>query len=324
MGIGSLPHHNARQAAEFSLAAYDVATIPSLPRRSPAESPIAQALVGVTGVMLGQYGTVAIDAARLDPHVEVSTDIRRDQFVGFRTFLDVAREQHHTGPVSWHFTGPISVGVALMRAGATPAVAFDVGRAAIRSHLRALTGIVAAALPDSPQLVILDEPFAEELMARDFPITLDQGVDVLSSAMAAIEPVATVGVHCCGDVDLSLMIDSGPHVLSLPVSNSVAALAGYVDRFLAGGGWIAWGAVATGGPIGVTANRSWHQLSSLWSALVQRGCSPRQLRDQSLLTPECGLGAHGVPVAERICHSLRDIGRAARSDATTAKFVLGG
>jgi hypothetical protein len=31
-----------------------------------------------------------------------------------------------------------------------------------------------------------------------------------------------------------------------------------------------------------------------------------------------------VPVAERISHSLRDIGRAVRSDATAAKLALGG
>ena len=105
---------------------------------------------------------------------------------------------------------------------------------------------------------------------------------------------------------------------------SAGSTAGHVDDFLAGGGSIAWGAVATGGPIGVTANRSWHRLASLWQELVQRGCAPKRLRDQSLLTPECGLGSHGVPVAERISHSLRDIGRAVRSEATAAKLVLGG
>jgi hypothetical protein len=49
-----------------------------------------------------------------------------------------------------------------------------------------------------------------------------------------------------------------------------------------------------------------------------------QLRDQSLLTSECGLGAYGVPVAERISHALRDIGRAVRSEATATKLLLGG
>ena len=324
VGVGSLPHRNARQAAEFVLASYDVPTMPSLPRRSPAESPVAQALVGVVGVTLGQYGTVAIDVARLDPDASVCTDLERDHFMGFRTFLSVAEERCYTGPVAWHFAGPISVGVALLRAGAAPDLAFDVSRAAIRSHTRAVAAAVRDVLPDSPQLAIIDEPFADEVFGRASPITPDESVDLLSSAMAAVEPIATVGVHCCCDVDVSLLLAAGPNVVSLPVSMAIAPLAGYIDRFLAGGGWILWGAVATGGPIGVTANRSWHRLASLWHDLVQRGCSPTRLRDQSLLTADCGLGSHGVAVVDRVSQSLRDIGRAVRSEATAAKLLLGG
>jgi hypothetical protein len=324
VGVGSLPHRNARQAAEFVLAAYDVPTMPSLPRRSPAESPIAQALVGVCGVTLGQYGTVAIDVGRLDASAPVCTDLERDHFTGFRTFLAVARELGHSGPVAWHLAGPISVGVALLRAGAAPDLAFEVSRAAVRARARAVAAAVGEALPHAPQLAVIDEPFADEVFGRASPITPDEGVDLVSSAMAAVEPVATVGVHCCCDVDVSLLLAAGPNVVSLPVTASIAPLAGYIDRFLAGGGWIAWGAVATGGPIGVTANRAWHRLASLWHDLVQRGCSPTRLREQSLLTADCGLGSHGVPVAERVSQSLRDIGRAVRSDATVAKLVLGG
>ena len=100
VGVASLPHRNARQAAEFVLASYDVPTMPSLPRRSPAESPIAQALIGVCGVTLGQYGTVAIDVGRLDPTAPVCTDLQRDHFTGFRTFLAVAAERGHAEPVA--------------------------------------------------------------------------------------------------------------------------------------------------------------------------------------------------------------------------------
>ncbi len=322
-GIGSLPHRNARQAAEFSLSAYDLPAIPSLPRRSPAESSIAQAMVGVSGVTLGPYGTVAVDVDRLDPTAAVDTDLRRDQFVGFRTFLEIAADRHATGPVKWQFVGPISVGMALLRAGADPAVAFPVALGAVSGHLRSLAAAVSAALPESAQIVVLDEPLAGHMMTRDFPIAPDEAIDLLSGAMAEVEPLATVGVHSCGDADIATMLESGPEVLSLPASSALVPLAGYLDRFLRNGGWIAWGAIATGGPIGVTSNRAWHQLSALWCELVQRGCDPTMLRDQCLLTPECGLGMHTADVAERVCHSLRDVARSVRSEAAAAKFVLG-
>jgi hypothetical protein len=322
-GIGSLPHRNARQAVEFAFDGYDVPAIPSLPRRSPAESSIAQALVGTPGVTLGQYGTVAIDLARLDPDAPVDTEIRRDNFVGFRTFLDVAAERSYDGPVKWQFVGPISVGVALRRAGASADVAFAVSLKIVSSHLRALSSAVSSAMPGSPQLVTLDEPFADGLMSRDFPIAPSEAIDLLSEAMAVLEPEVTVGVHSCGEADVATLLESGPRVLSLPASLRLAPLAGYLDRFLRNGGWIAWGAVATEGPIGVTSTRSWHQLSKVWCELVQRGCDAELLRQQCLLTPECGLGTHSVAVAERLCHSLRDVSRSVRSESAAAKFVLG-
>ena len=322
-GIGSLPHRNASQAAEFVFEAFDVPAIPSLPRRSPAESSIAQALVGVAGVTLGQYGMVSVDVDRLDPTTSVDTDLRSDNFVGFRTFLELAAGRRYEGPIKWQFVGPISVGVTLRRAGASPEIAFAVAVQVVSDHLRALSSAVSAALPSSPQLVVLDEPLVEGLMARDFPIAPDQAIDLLSEAMAVLEPGATIGVHCCGDADVATLLESGPSLLSLPASMSLVPLAGYLDRFLRNGGWIAWGAVATEGPIGVTSTRSWHQLAKVWCELVQRGCDPELLRIQSLLTPECGLGTHSVDVAERLCHSLRDVSRSVRSEAAAAKFVLG-
>jgi methionine synthase II (cobalamin-independent) len=297
--------------------------VPSLPRRSPAESAVATALAGAPGVTHGQYGALAIDVSRLDPAAEVVTDLRRDNYVGLRTFLDMAVERGYDGPVKWQFVGPISVGATLRRAGATPDVAFAVAVRAVRSHLRAIAAAIADALPASPQLVVLDEPLAADLMSRDFPIAPDEGVDLLSTAMAAIETQATVGVHCCGDVDVAALIEAGPRILSLPVSSSLLPLAGYVDRFLQSGGWIAWGAIATEGPIGVTSDRAWHHLSTLWCELVQRGCDPVMLREQCLLTPECGLGTHSAPVAERVCHSLREVSRRLRARSAAAMFVLG-
>lgn len=323
-GIGALPHRNAAQAAAFSFEAYDVPAIPSLPRRSPAEAPIAQALAGVPGVSPGQYGAIGVDVDRLDPEAEVRTDLRADHFGGFRSFLDHAVARGHRGPVKWQFVGPISVGVALRRAGADPEVAFDVAVRSVSSHLQALSDAVTAALPHSPQLVLLDEPLLDGLMSREFPIAPDRAIDVLSTAMAAIEPSAAVGVHSCAEVDIATLLESGPQVLSLPVSSSIVPLVGYVERFLQHGGWIAWGAVATEGPIGVTSTRSWHQLSTVWCELVQHGCDADRLRSQAILTPQCGLASHSAGVAERVCHSLRDVSRSVRSTTAAARLMLGG
>ena len=59
MAVGSLPHRDANRAAEFAWTSTAIPTLPTLPRRSPAEGMIAQALVGIDGVTVGQYGGIS-------------------------------------------------------------------------------------------------------------------------------------------------------------------------------------------------------------------------------------------------------------------------
>jgi hypothetical protein len=124
-GIGGLPHRDAVEAATFVLRHMELPAIPALPRRSPAEGSIAQAMVGMQGITVGQYGSIAVDANLVDPLAPIVTDLEHDAFVGFRTFLELAHAQEYTGPVKWQFVGPVSFGMALMRAGVPMSEAFE-------------------------------------------------------------------------------------------------------------------------------------------------------------------------------------------------------
>jgi hypothetical protein len=322
-GVGSLPHRSAQEAARFALRHYDLAAVPSLPRRSPAEGMIAQAVVGMPGVTLGQYGSVAVDSRALDPEAPVATDLTNDAFTGFRTFLARAAGRGLTEPVKWQFVGPITLGSALNRAGVDAELAFRVATSAVRAHLVALAEAVASALPSSPQVAVLDEPWLGELMQPAFPLSPDEAVDLLSTAMAAIEPYATVGVHCCGSADLASLLAAGPRLLSIPVTAQLSNVAGYLSRYVAEGGLVAWGVIRTDGPAPESPERAWRDLSDLWCELVRRGCDPIELRRLSLVTPRCGLGLHDPATAERVCSLTREIGRRIHDQAVATRFALG-
>jgi hypothetical protein len=322
-GVGSLPHRSVHDAAAFALREYDVPAIPTLPRRSPAEGMIAQAVVGIGGVTLGQYGSIAVDVDAFDREAPVVTDLAHDAFAGLRTFLAEAAGRGLSGPVKWQFVGPVTLGAALTRVGVPVETAFPVALRAVRAHLLALGDAVAAALPTSPQIVWLDEPWLGELMHPGFPLAPDPAIDLVSSAMAAAQPFATVGVHSCADVDIASLLAAGPDMLSVPARETIANVAGYLVRFLEGGGRIAWGVVPTDGPILTTSERSWRQLSDLWCELVRRGCDPVLLRERSLVTPHCGLGLHTPSVAERVAHLTREIGRRINEQAVASRFALG-
>lgn len=323
IGHGSLPFRQVGQAVDFAFEAYDVPTAPTLPRRSPAETGIAQALTGMPGVMLGQYGSLAIDLASLDPDAPVATDLTGDCFAGMRGFLKRLRVRGHSGPVKWQFVGPLSVGIALRRAGADPALAFRAAQHTVRAHLATIAAEVAAAAPGAHQIVVLDEPFAGVLTRPDSPLAPGEASDVLSAAMAVVEPVATVGVRARADADIAQLLDAGPQVLAIPVTTDLSACSGYVERFLNRGGWVVWGVVATGGPIADAPTRAWSRLSARWCELVQRGCDPDVLRAQALFAPDGGLGMHTPAIAGQITKTVTDTARLARSDGSTTRFVFG-
>lgn len=320
-GIGGLPHRDAREAAEFALHSMEMPAIPSLPRRSPAEGWLVQAMVGMQGITVGQYGSISVHPDEVDPLAPVVTDLQHDAFVGFRTFLEVA--EGYTGWVKWQFVGPVTFGHALVRAGVPMSEAFEAAVRCVRQRIEYMIAEVDRALPGCRQLVFVEESDFAELMNPGFPLAPDTAIDLVSGALAAIETDAVSGLHVCGLADIPSQLATGPAVLSLPVRSEVLESAGYLSRFMERGGYIAWGVVPTSGPITTTAERPWRQLSTLWCGLVERGIDPALLRRQALVTPECGLSSHTPAVAERVHRIAAEVARRVRDQATASRFSLG-
>ncbi|HRE01687.1 MAG TPA: hypothetical protein PLV68_10330, partial [Ilumatobacteraceae bacterium] len=147
MAIGSLPYLDVGDAVAAALAATDIVTIPTTPRRSPAEGMLAQALIGIQGVSISALGTILVDPLKVTAGAAVTTDLGHDAFATMRAFLDAGPQ--FSGPVKWQFVGPVTLGLALQRAGVRASVAFEVAAHAVRSHVEHLLTAVAAALPGS-------------------------------------------------------------------------------------------------------------------------------------------------------------------------------
>ena len=56
VGVGSLPHRDASAAAAFAISEFDIATIPTLPNLSPAETMLGQTIAGRAGLGLADDG----------------------------------------------------------------------------------------------------------------------------------------------------------------------------------------------------------------------------------------------------------------------------
>jgi hypothetical protein len=316
-GIGGLPHRDASTPPRSCCAAWAPA-IPTLPRRSPAEGSMAQAMVGMQGITVGQYGSIAVDATLVDPLAPIVTDLDHDAFVGFRTFLDMAREQQFVGPVKWQFVGPVSLGLALMRAGvpmSRPSVGGAVRTCTLaacstqsRWHCRRASGWCSSrASAGRPDLARVS-------------IAPDTAIDLVSGALPVVRAPPS-GLHVCGLTGIPSQL-AGPRILSLPVRPEIAESAGYLMRFMEQGGYIAWGVVPTTGPILTSAERPWRQLCALWCELVQRGADPTLLRSRPS-SPECGLASHAQAVAEQSASPRGRCRSPVRDQATASRWVLG-
>lgn len=319
--IGSLPHADPLEAAAFSLRHCPaLPAAPQLSARSPAETMVAQAAAGIRGVTVLADGSLAVDAARLDPDAPVDTSFSGDGWTGLLAFLDQVAQRIR--PIKLQLTGPVTLGLALVHAGAPALASFAIAGAAVRARARALTALASARAPAAPLVVFLDEPGLTAAHHPGFPLGRELVIDLVSGALAAIEPAVT-GVHCCSATDWRVAIDAGVHVVSLPLDPALVDDAGVLGAFLDQGGWIAWGAVPTTGPVGPDADPLWRRLTSVWCDLTRAGCDPHLLRKQSLITPACGLANHGPTQADLVMDLVSVLAGRVNDQALVTRLSVG-
>jgi methionine synthase II (cobalamin-independent) len=288
-GIGSLPHEDPGDAARFAIATHPrLPAAPSLPRRSPTEGMIAQAAWGITGVSVLKDGSLLVDEAAVDPEVPLGDPtVDGEPFVALRAFLDSI--EGRLEPFKMQLTGPVTAGLALHACGVSTDRAFGVARLAVTARIRAALAAARRIAPGATPVMFLDEPGLRAALDPGFPLDLDDALDLVSSAMAVVEETAIAGLHCCGRADWQAVLQSGPQILSLPVGMGATEHAGALAGFLERGGWIAWGAVPTDGPLIESADVLWRRLRTEWESLAAHGCDPAMLREQAIITPACGL-----------------------------------
>lgn len=321
--IGSLPHIDPRAAATFVLERHPrLPAAPSLPNRSGIERMVAQAAWGINGIEVLPDGSLVLADPALDPRAPLcDAGIDGEPFVGLRAFLGAVAGRR--APIKLQLTGPVTLGIALHSLGVPVQRAFAVAGSAVRARARTLVAAAQETAPMAPLVVFVDEPSLTAAMHPGFPIEPERTIDLVSGVLATLEPHAITGLHCCGAADWRVVLQAGPQILSLPLESGAEAHAGAMGAFLDRGGWLAWGAVPTTGPIGSTDERLWQQLSSEWCALTRAGCDPVLLREQALITPACGLAGHGVAQAEQVLSLTNMVARRLETQTLGMRLTVG-
>lgn len=324
--IGSLPHADPDAAASAVLERHpDLPAAPQLPVRSAREGMIAQAAHGIPGVTVLDDGSLRVDVsaiesaaaegAHLDPSLHVP------EAGGLLRFL--GHISGRRGPVKVQLTGPVTLGLALVRSGVPSRSAFAIAADAVPARARELLDQVARHAPGAPVVVFVDEPSLAVIEHPGFPLPRHAVVDLLTAALASLHGAAATGIHCCGPTDWRLVVEAGPDVLSLPVALAGALDPSALGAFLARGGWVAWGAVPTDAPVSDDISFLWRRLLGVWSDLIRGGCPSLPLRTRALVTPACGLAGHGPSQAERVLTLTAQLGERVREQATSRRVTIG-
>lgn len=312
---GSLPHDDVHEAVELLLDTIPgLPAAPSLPNHDPAEGMLGQAAWGMTGVRVRPDGGLDADPDAVDAEAigDGADDLPGAAFGSTLAFLDRLAARRWSGPVKLQHTGPVTLGVALVAAGVAPRRAFPAAGLAATRRARALVAAARQRLPRSALVVVVDEPSLAAATLGDAPIGVEESIDLVSGALAAVEADAVSGLHCCAPADWGAVLRAGPQVLSLPVEVASSLRAPDVGPFLERGGWVAWGAVPTGGPLGPVdgggVTRLWRALAARWHVLADGGVDPVLLRRRALVTPACGLARHDEAQAALALHLTAALG----------------
>lgn len=315
--VGSLPLQDPRAACNLVLEHLRaIPAWPQLPRRSFRENMYAQYGERFPGLVVDmEREKVWVDRERAGEELEAlylayledqvdEWGIGPEYAAGLHAFLGRKEALEGAVAVKGQITGPISMGLQVTDAALRPILYDEILADALAKHLRLKAAWMERQLRRlHPQVILfVDEPYLSTFGSAFISLSREQVIALIGEVFAGIGGLK--GIHCCGNTDWSVVLETRPDILNLDAYNYAQSLSLYpeaVHAFLHRGGIIAWGIV----PQDETAIRNatveelLERLEASWGLLEAKGISRDDLLAACLITPSCGLGAVSPEAAAR-------------------------
>ncbi len=321
-GIGSLPYCQVDEAAEAIMEFLKEAPFwPQLPNRSYLENMYAQYAEQFPGMVIDvKQKQMFVDAGsdEFPAQLEVFYDkIIRDEVDYFAVSEKFAAGLWEvpsllsSSPLSikimkGQVTGPISFGMTVTTAD-KKSIIYDATLADVLvKHLamkaRWQETYLQRLFPHQPVMMFFDEPYMVSFGTAFCPLSRETVVAMLDEVFSVVHGLS--GVHCCGNTDWSLLLQTSVDVLNFDAFEYVDNLFLYHEdlyRFIERGGYLAWGIVPTSEAIlQESAESLFQRFISQVVKLEAMGFSRETVLVQSFITPSCGCGSLPVSWTERI------------------------
>jgi len=304
--IGSMPHTDPVEAC--SLVTHylkDIPAWPQLPNRSFRENMYAQFSQGFPGVVVKE-DSIYVDRSQdlnkpleqlYAAYLENDSDkypVSPEYAAGLYNFLDLKNLSPKA--VKGQVTGPITWGLTVSDDTKRAILYDDVLADGITKLLRLKAAWQEKKLSQiSPNTIIfVDEPYMAAYGSIGFLLPKERITNLLEEVFSGISGLK--GVHCCGNTDWSVLLETSTDIVSFDTYNYAQSLSLYpaeVKKFLGRKGTIAWGIVPNDeeslAKESVASLKD--RLEEAMAPFTKKGVHFQQLIEQGLLTPSCGLAS---------------------------------
>jgi hypothetical protein len=324
--VGSVPHKDPVDITHRLASLLDIPCWLQLPRRHYLENIYTQYAATLPGVFVDAEKEKAImhtDGANFDAQLETFYQsiiddnlnhfaLTPDCALGFFTLLNELKPH----PATWvkgQVMGPISFGLTVtdqdMRASLYNETLAD---ALVKNmSMNARWQIRQLKTIGENVILFVDEPYMASFGSAFISLSREQALGYMNEVYDAVHAEgALVGVHCCGNTDWGLLLDSKADILNLDAYSFLDNLALYPTElrlFLDRGGAVCWGIIPNDERIQNESPASLAKRMRVGLQLITDKAATRGVRitadefsARSLLSPACGLGSTTIEIAERV------------------------
>ncbi|MGV8119226.1 MAG: hypothetical protein AB2L14_05615 [Candidatus Xenobiia bacterium LiM19] len=313
--IGSFPHHDAKTAAELVLQFFpELPCWPQLPKRSFFEGMYLQYTEHVPYRVINEEEKKISFSLEGDHDEEVQLfyqkyleeDLQYFQITeknaqGLYATSQLKGKIHEKNPfyLKGQITGPISFGLTVTDERRRPIFYDDSLKEIliVALKMKALWQIefLRKIYPDV--ILFIDEPYLASVGSAMISLKEKDVREILSDLVKTIKAGgASSGIHCCGNTDWSLLMETGVDMMSFDAFNYGDSFFLYPEKlhaFLDRKGILAWGMVPTDVTLGEksTVDSMLSIMERYLSGLEKKGFVIEEVLRSSVVTPTCGLAS---------------------------------
>jgi hypothetical protein len=327
-GIGSVPFLDVEGTCKGILELCpNIPFWPQFVKRSPLEDMTIQASQGLPLIKLKrESGSIYLDPSDnqedelinfYEHFMAEDTDyfaIDQEHASGLYTLLEMIRKRPHDyGPyIKGQIVGPITFAGSLVDStGRSALTNSEIMDAIVKGlAIKAWWLVKTMSVKGKRTLLFIDEPYLSGYGSAFTPIQRQEAISYIGEVIDYVRSRsnAILGIHCCGNTDWSMIIETGVDIVSFDAFDYLDYFLLYkneIIRLLRNGGAVAWGVVPT---VHFTGKETVGYLKARLEEGLHRfyewGLDRDMVAERSLVTPACGVGSIEPHVANRIFELL--------------------